>query len=277
MPNVFEDVHFIRQHERIHLPAVPLAVGVTRHHVRTVRRESSSAWCTSIEYCVSGKLSVTINGLSFTIRPGDVYILPRHGSYEVSSPVPERTKKYYLYYERMEIEQLLGMHGLNKTMHIPGCKVLAPVFKRALSIAERFEEAPDSSKNTLLAMAAAAAMNVITHCALAVQYDRQHSRDVLRVKNFIDTHFHAPLTLADVSAASGKSIAHVIRRFKRETGVTPIDYLIMRRVETAAVLLTSTDESLRAIAKRTGFKNEHYFSTVFKLRFGRSPASLRVK
>jgi YesN/AraC family two-component response regulator len=48
-------------------------------------------------------------------------------------------------------------------------------------------------------------------------------------------------------------------------------------VREAAHLLANTEETLEAIAEKTGFANRHYLSRVFKKVTGDSPASFRHK
>ncbi|MEK6793453.1 MAG: AraC family transcriptional regulator [Spirochaetota bacterium] len=272
MGHPYEDVHFFRQDKRLQLPNVPFAVGLSHRHPHSIRRDAVG--CTSIEYLISGRIHAVINNRSYDIAPGDMFILPRNGRYECSSPVPMRTRKIYLYYHHMEIEHLLALHGLAQVHHVPSCTAAAPWCRALFTLARRFEHTP-SEQDALLAEA-----STYMHRIMILLSQESRKRfivpgDILAMMNYIDMHLHEPITLSDIAAASGKSVPHAIRVFKRETGSTPHEHLLKRRIETAIFLLKSTGENIRFIASRAGFRNEHYFSAVFKKHTGRPPSVMR--
>lgn len=71
---------------------------------------------------------------------------------------------------------------------------------------------------------------------------------------------------------------YVRKLFKKETGATPHDFLMSRRMELAATLLKSgisnrySAYSVSQIAEACGFADPLYFSKVFKKHYGASPA-----
>lgn len=71
---------------------------------------------------------------------------------------------------------------------------------------------------------------------------------------------------------------YVRKLFKKETGVTPHEYLIYSRMELARNLITSgvgnrySNYSVGQIAEACGFAEPLYFSRVFKKHFGLSPS-----
>ena len=52
--------------------------------------------------------------------------------------------------------------------------------------------------------------------------------------------------------------------FKREYGISPINYMISRRIEESKYLLAETDLSMSQIAQLLGFSSLSYFSQVFR-------------
>lgn len=62
---------------------------------------------------------------------------------------------------------------------------------------------------------------------------------------------------------------------KYEYNVSPIDYLMKRRITEAKALLTSTDFSLTQIAEQIGFGSLPYFSKCFRKVEGTSPNEYR--
>lgn len=66
------------------------------------------------------------------------------------------------------------------------------------------------------------------------------------------------------------------RLFKASYGVSPIAYVIHRRVQTAMNLLSSTDWPVRRIARECGIANPDYFSRLFKREVGTRPGEFRA-
>lgn len=63
--------------------------------------------------------------------------------------------------------------------------------------------------------------------------------------------------------------------FKKETGLSPQQYLINERIECAKRLLVNTELTLKEIAEKSGFNSIHYFSRIFKQKTGQSPSTKR--
>jgi AraC family transcriptional regulator len=58
-------------------------------------------------------------------------------------------------------------------------------------------------------------------------------------------------------------------------GVTPLNYINQKRVEKGKYLLEHTQFSVGEISEEVGFKDELYFSRVFKKYVGISPLAYR--
>ncbi|MGN1105127.1 MAG: helix-turn-helix domain-containing protein, partial [Huintestinicola sp.] len=66
-------------------------------------------------------------------------------------------------------------------------------------------------------------------------------------------------------------------KFKNETGVTPIEYLIGIRLERAKTMLKRKSISVTEIAMNCGFGSSAHFSSCFQSRVGISPTEYRDK
>ena len=88
-------------------------------------------------------------------------------------------------------------------------------------------------------------------------------------------HLYEPLTVQDVAAAVGLSPSHFSREFKTRTGYSPYEYIILRRIDRAKYLLTSTRQSVSEIAYATGYNSEENFIHSFRRQVGVTPGMFR--
>ena len=70
----------------------------------------------------------------------------------------------------------------------------------------------------------------------------------------------------------GMSRTAFFAKFKSLTGKTPNEYIREARLQRAVELLSSDTISVAEVAYQAGLRTPQYFSTVFKKRFGVTPA-----
>ena len=98
---------------------------------------------------------------------------------------------------------------------------------------------------------------------------------VYKILAYVDTHYSENITMNDLSAVTGLSPDYMTRKFKSALHMTPSEYVRKFRIARAMELLCTTDLSVAAVAKRTGFSDVSLFSRVFKQSVGLPPASYR--
>ena len=95
------------------------------------------------------------------------------------------------------------------------------------------------------------------------------------VTAYIEEHFEEPVTLEQLSALIPCSPHYLCRFFKEISGVSPIQYLISRRLDHASILLANTSSPILQVALDCGFENVSYFIRKFKESRGCTPREFR--
>ncbi len=92
---------------------------------------------------------------------------------------------------------------------------------------------------------------------------------------YVADHYMAPLAREEISTALRVSPNYLSRVFRRDTGMTPWQYLNQYRIVQAQKLLLDTQLSVTEIAQRVGFNDPAYFVRVFHKEMGRAPLQYR--
>lgn len=69
---------------------------------------------------------------------------------------------------------------------------------------------------------------------------------------------------------------HFIRLFKKEVGVTPINYINHKKIEQAQLMLLTKQSNVKEVAYRLSFSDDAYFSRLFKKITGMTPNKYRT-
>jgi AraC-like DNA-binding protein len=99
-----------------------------------------------------------------------------------------------------------------------------------------------------------------------------------QIKNFIQENYAKPGLSTEDIAGHLEVTPRYVQMALAHDGTTPSDYLRVCRLEAARRLLSSPSSAHRSITEiafECGFASSAYFSTQFRLRFGRNPRSYR--
>lgn len=98
---------------------------------------------------------------------------------------------------------------------------------------------------------------------------------VHEAKNYIEEHYSENLTIKNVAEQIGISSGYLSTMFNQNLGLGFAEYLNGLRVEHACVYLEQNYLKVYEIAYKVGFRDEKYFTKVFKKIKGMSPKEYR--
>lgn len=107
-------------------------------------------------------------------------------------------------------------------------------------------------------------------------HDAQNlNQSVALVKHYINHNYQSDITLdmlADVGSINKYYLSH---RFKDDTGMSPIEYLIKTRIKNAKTMLETTDYTISVISEANGFSSQSLFAQTFRRFTSQTPSSYR--
>lgn len=104
---------------------------------------------------------------------------------------------------------------------------------------------------------------------------RTYRKEVLQLIDYLKTHYAENITLGSASRYVNMSESYLSSIFKKETGMSFVEYLTRLRMEKAAELLKTTDMPSYLVAEKVGYDNINYFGRSFKKVMGVSPSHYR--
>ena len=98
-----------------------------------------------------------------------------------------------------------------------------------------------------------------------------------KIKKYIDVNYSENISLNSIAKAVNANKFYLSHMFKSETGFSPMQYVVRRRIGEAQNLLINTDMNITHIAASVGYNNSNYFQNAFRDNVGLTPGEYRKK
>ena len=95
--------------------------------------------------------------------------------------------------------------------------------------------------------------------------------------DYIEENYMFDISTKTLSKAFGYSAEHFCRKFKEDTGITPMTYLRIYRLEQSLKMIKSNENTISEIALKCGFYDANYFTRCFKSYYGVPPKFYKNK
>ena len=120
-------------------------------------------------------------------------------------------------------------------------------------------------------------IDILSHNLTNQESRFYHIQDspVYSVINYLKKNYAQRITLDDISEKFLTNKFYLCKQFKKEIGLSVIEFLIQTRINHARDFLENSTLTLAEIAYKTGFESTSYFSRAFKSLVGISPGRYR--
>jgi len=106
--------------------------------------------------------------------------------------------------------------------------------------------------------------------------DNKRVESIIRAcQDYMAEHFREKIDLEQLAETHKVKYSWFRNQFKKVTGMSPKQYILKIRMETAVELLENTDMPIKEIALSLGYDSQNYFSSAFHKRFGHYPSDVR--
>jgi transcriptional regulator GlxA family with amidase domain len=96
-----------------------------------------------------------------------------------------------------------------------------------------------------------------------------------KLAEYLDSHIQRKASVAAMARSGGVSKRTLLRKFKEQTGLSPMECLNQMRLSKACRLLRESPMEIKHIAIACGFPDSNYFSRQFRKSLGITPRRFR--
>lgn len=240
--------------------------------------------------CVKqGEMTLHLNDISYAAGAGDMYFVQSGALLSVTEMSPSCVYESVVF----DLSRIVGNDatGIAYSKHLQDntWRVTAYLGRNPLGLLEIFNRAyrAASSKQRRIGsdLELRGLMLQFIGCILQdgrwhtseqlLDHDAKAQKAVRRVLSLIEENYAQELTLADMAAAAELSPNYFCRYFKKIAGCSPVEYLIDYRLNMAAYMLITTDDSISDISLACGFNDASHFIKFFRRKKGVPPRNYR--
>jgi AraC family transcriptional regulator len=219
--------------------------------------------------------------LSFSSRPGTIFLLPRGTVDEVNWAGPTHRVAVAIHPQLLTgaLEETAHQADVELREHwdLVDPHISALVTEMTADLGDR------SPAGTIYGEALANALAVYLVKRYAVRpitpafYKGGLSAYRLkRVLDYISENLESDISLSDLATTAGMSPHYFSELFKQSTGRSPHNYVLLQRVERAKQLLRDPKRSVLEAGLDAGFENPSHFARMFRRIEGTTPSRFRA-
>lgn len=231
--------------------------------------------CTELFYCVRGIGEFMLEGKTMPVGSDDLVIVNANVSHTESSMTANPLE--YI---------VLGVDGLDFRFGEGDSEPYAIINYREMrseivfflrTLLREAGDKPPQWEQVCQHLLEVLLVKLLRHTRFTVQPApaARANKECAVVRRYIDEHFAEAITLDTLAGLVHMNKYYLVHAFNKEYGVSPINYLIERRIRESRYLLETTDLSLSRIAQVLGFSSSSYFSQSFRRLAGHSPLEYR--
>lgn len=107
---------------------------------------------------------------------------------------------------------------------------------------------------------------------------KEHKDEAIKnVQEYIETHYAESFSVESLSNSANMSLRNFVRRFKKATSNTPLEYIQRVRIEAAKKKLESTTLNVLEVMYESGYNDSKSFRNIFRKHSGLTPIQYRKK
>ncbi|MBE6912497.1 MAG: AraC family transcriptional regulator [Ruminococcaceae bacterium] len=230
----------------------------------------------TIHYVRNGKGTLVIGKNKYEVRAGELFFIPPDTPMMYYPDETDPWRYFWFYLRDVTTEMIAGAMGFSDNKPI-----IAPLDARRITQLLDNLFAEDGTLSEMYYKALSVLMQMLATLAGEKMSNDEESKKegiVKRAKEIIELNYKETTFSVDIIAQMLYiSRSKLNRAFKEMTGMAPVAYLALVRMNHAADFLTRRDWQVKELSLAVGIKDEFYFMKQFKKVYGMTVKAYRKK
>lgn len=227
-----------------------------------------------IMYVLSGKLHVEQGG-HFVLKQNEGIIMRLMDKHKYYTDEMDTCEVLWMHFNGRQVETLLKF--IEQTYSMPA------IFKEA-HVEELIKrcftnyQMEDIEREFLVSQTIYSIILSILHsiCKEVMMLNITPQMEFInKVVSYVDSNIYNKITLTDFAKEFNLSLYHFSRVFEGHFKITPMKYVLLKKIEFSKYLLTYTHQSISSIANNLNFVDQSHFTKTFKSFQKQTPLSFR--
>ena len=230
-------------------------------------------------YCLGGKGHIETKTGKHTLTANQFMILPPHTYHKYQADIDTPWTIYWVHFSGSRLKKLESQFQLKrfeKPVDIHYQPEILHIWKEMYqSLQQGYTPAHISFSNMMLY--SFLTYFIFPHRQQLIQKTNTANEcdPIEQSIHFMKEHISARRTVQELASRFHMSTSHYTARFKKRTGMSPMDYFIRMKVQYACQLLSQSDLRIKEVAAKIGYDDPFHFSKIFKKVTGKSPAQYK--
>lgn len=236
----------------------------------------------SLIYLYSGKLIIEERGIETIIHPGECVFIRRNHRVKMTKFYSDNDqyKGITMTFKRnflRDFYKKMNKNFISKDLRIPEESVFAIPLRPDInslfqSLTPYFDSSIQPSENIIKLKEQEGVYCLLNtnkiFSPILFDFTEPWKIDIL---DFLNDNYMDELSMDEVAAYTGRSLATFKRDFSKISDITPQKWLINKRLEVAYEKLKNENRKVSDVYLEVGFKNLSHFYAAFKKQYGFSP------
>lgn len=253
----------------------PTSFGYYLHAAdHTMVRNAHDDWL--LLYCVDGRATLEADEKTYSIKKGDLVILPYGLSHKYWADHDNPWSVYWLHFEGTRANDFL--QNLKRPDESPVWQLglqahLIKSFQTLFEIRDKAYQmdAYIHESNSLRQM-----LSYLGQLQTSPESNEKAPLNIGEVHAYMQKEINKTLDLDKLASHFNMSKFYFAKVYQKLSGTSPIAYFISRKIKYACFLLDTTSKSISEIASELDYPDAYYFSRLFKRKMGYSPKHYRL-
>ncbi|MFD2114847.1 AraC family ligand binding domain-containing protein [Paenibacillus yanchengensis] len=230
---------------------------------------------------LAGKGTFTINRQQYSLQAGDAFLISPEQLIKYQADHHDPWRYRWVAFQGSKAKQLVQSAGFSEqtaVQHIAAHKEAALLFRYIYRSLQRDRAVAQLRSTSYLQLFLSLYMEQFTveQSLLDDTTVSDEQRLQQQIVHYLSSQYTEPVSIEQMAVSLGYNRAYLSRIFKKQTGITPISFLLRLRLDRAKLLLRERhDLTVEQVAASVGLQDALYFSKQFRKTFQQSPSEYR--